>query len=63
MSEVIARKIKEARDKLRLTQSDAAKEWGIPLSTLIKWETDKRTPKGFALKALEEKLDAILASK
>ena len=49
-----------ARAKLGLSQSEAAAEWGINTRTLQQWEQDQQTPKGFALTALMEKLDAIL---
>lgn len=61
MSEELATKLKAARERLGLSQSQAAKAWGISLAALQKWEQDQRTPKGFALTALMEKLDAILA--
>lgn len=62
MSEELATKLKAARAKLGLSQSQASKAWEIQLRTLQKWEIDAATPRGFALKALTEKLDAILAS-
>ena len=61
MSEELRRKLKAAREKLGLSQSQAAKEWGIPLQTLVGWENDRHTPRGLALTAINEKLDAILA--
>lgn len=61
MSEELANKLKAARAKLGLSQSQAAKAWGIPVRTLQAWEIDQQTPRGFALKALNEKLEAILA--
>lgn len=61
MSEELRLKLKAARERLGLSQSQAAKAWGIPKGTLIKWENDQSTPRGFALAALNEKLDAILA--
>ena len=63
MSEELQRKLKTAREKAGLSQSQASKAWGIPLKTLQHWEQNQATPRGFALRALEEKLDAILASK
>lgn len=63
MSEELANKLKAARTKLNFSQSQAAAAWGIPIRTLRAWEQNQRTPQGFALKALEEKLDAILAEK
>lgn len=62
MSEELRRKLKAAREKLALSQSQAAKEWGIPLRTLQNWEGDHQTPRGLALAALEKLLDAILSS-
>jgi len=62
MSKDLARKLKEARAHLKLSQSQAAKAWDIPLSTLQKWENDAATPRGFAFRALEAKLDEILRS-
>ncbi len=61
MSEELARKLKEARALLGLSQAQAAKAWQIPRQTLISWEHDRYTPRGFALAAINEKLDAILA--
>lgn len=63
MSEELATKLKAARERLNLSQSQASKAWGIPLKTLQSWEQDNSTPRGFALKVLEEKLDAILSEK
>lgn len=62
MSKDLAHKLKAARERLGLSQSQAALEWGIPLTTLKKWETDRRTPRGIALRLLTERLDAILAA-
>ena len=61
MSQEQARKLKDARSKLGLSQSKAAAAWGIPLKTLQAWEVDRNTPRGFALTALMAKLDAILS--
>lgn len=61
MSEELQRKLKAAREKLGLSQSQAAKEWGVPVRTLQRWEQNQSTPHGFALKVLTEKLDAILS--
>lgn len=63
MSEELANKLKAARTKLNLSQSQAAAAWGIPLKTLQAWEQDQRTPQGFALQVLTEKLDTILTEK
>lgn len=61
MSAEIATKLKQARAKLGLSQSQASKAWDVPLPTLKTWECNTRTPRGFTLAALNEKLDAILA--
>lgn len=61
MGKELASKLKRARDMLNLSQAEAAAEWQIPKSTLIKWENDQRTPRGFALAQLNQMLDAILA--
>lgn len=63
MSEELRRKLKAARAKLGLSQSQAAKAWGVPLNTLQKWERDGATPRGLALKMLLEKLDSIINKK
>ncbi len=60
MSEELRRKLKAARAKLGLSQAQAAKEWGVPHSTLIKWEQDQQTPQGLSLKLINEMLDKIL---
>lgn len=61
MSQELRNKLKEAREKTGLSQSQAAKAWGIPLRTLISWENNQRTPQGFALKSIMELLDGILS--
>ena len=54
-------KLKAAREKLGLSQSEFASQvLGISVRTLQSWEMDQRTPRGFALRALEEKLTKIL---
>jgi DNA-binding transcriptional regulator YiaG len=63
MSEELKGKLKAARAKLNLSQSQAAEAWGVPVRTLQGWERNQSTPRGFAFRALVEKLDAILASK
>ena len=61
MSEELRLKLKAAREKLGLTQKQAAEKWGVPLPTLINWENDKSTPSRLALVAITKKLDRILA--
>lgn len=60
MSEELKNKLKAARAKLGLTQKAFAEQIGAHPKALREWEQDRRTPRGFALRALEEKLDAIL---
>jgi DNA-binding transcriptional regulator YiaG len=60
MSEILARQLKAAREKLGLSQSQAAKEWGIPVRTLQNWEHNHQTPRGLALTAINSLLDGIL---
>lgn len=63
MSQELVRKLKAVREKLGLSQAKFALKLGIPVRTLIGWENDQRTPRGYGLKALTEKLNAILAKK
>lgn len=63
MSEELKNKLKAAREQLGLTQRQFAERLGVPYQTFVQWEQDQRTPRGFALRALEERLDAILAGK
>jgi len=53
----IADKIKLTREKLNLSQSQAAKAWGISVHTLQSWEQRQRAPRGLALRQLESILD------
>ena len=61
MSKELANKLKKAREKLELSQVQAAQTWGIPIHTLTKWEQDQSTPRGFALDQLNRMLDEILS--
>ena len=47
-------RLKAAREKLNLSQADAAEKWGISLRSLQSWEQGQREPRGLALRALEE---------
>jgi len=60
MSKDLQSKLNQARAKLKMTQEEFAKHISVSVRTLQKWEQDNRTPRGFALSALEEKLTAIL---
>jgi DNA-binding transcriptional regulator YiaG len=63
MSKDLADKLKAARKKLNLSQSKAAAAWGMPVRTLINWENDNQTPRGFTLTQLNAMLDQILRGK
>jgi len=54
----LAERIKEARNRLNLSQSQAAEEWGISKRTLQQWEQARREPHGL----YREKIESILAS-
>ena len=61
MSQELMHKLKAAREKLGLSQSQFASQvLDIPLGTLQGWELDRRTPRGYTLRKLEAKLDEIL---
>jgi DNA-binding transcriptional regulator YiaG len=49
----LAQRIRAARQKLNLSQSQAATAWGISKRTLQEWEQGRREPRGLALAALE----------
>jgi DNA-binding transcriptional regulator YiaG len=53
----IDQRIKDARKKLELSQSQAAKSWGFSINTLQAWENRKNQPRGL----YREKLVRILA--
>ena len=59
----LSTEIKEARAKLGLSQSQAAKVWEVPVQTLQKWEQGINKPRGLALKMLRSILDAATAAK
>ena len=61
MSKALQRKLKSVRKKFGLTQNQLAERIGVPASTLIHWEQDVATPRGLALKALTDALNAMLA--
>ena len=60
MSQELKNKLKAAREKLKMSQSQFARHLGMPVRTLQSWEIDASTPRGLALKMLEAKLDEIL---
>lgn len=59
----LSTEVKEARAALGLSQSEAAKAWGIPLPTLKAYEKQKRTPRGLAMTKLREILSVAMAAK
>ena len=59
----LATKIRQARTNLNLTAKQAAEQWGVNPLTLEDYEQGRRKPRGFALKALNDLLDTILADK
>lgn len=61
MSQELRNRLKAAREKLGMSQSQFARKLQMSVRTLQSWEMDRSAPRGFALKALEEKLDQILA--
>jgi len=54
----LAERIKEARNRLNFSQSQAAAEWGISKRTLQEWEQSRHDPRGL----YREKIEAILAA-
>ena len=54
----LAERIKEARNRLNLSQSKAASEWGISKRTLQQWEQRRCEPRGL----YREKIEAILSA-
>ena len=63
MSKELQRKLKAAREKLGVSQSQFANQIGIPVRTLQQWEQDQATPRGLALTTINKTLDKILAQK
>ena len=63
MSQELRNRLKAARAKRGLSQSKFAAQIGVPTRTLINWENDVQTPRGLALTAINQTLDAILAEK
>jgi len=49
----IADELKRTRAKLGLSQSQAARVWGLNVRTLQNWEQGSRSPKGLALAQLQ----------
>lgn len=49
--------IKAARKRLKLSQSGAAKAWGVPLRTLQNWEAGDRKPPDWVIRLIVEKIE------
>ena len=60
MSQELQRKLKAAREKLGLSQSQMAEKLGVPVRTLQRWEQNQSTPRGLALTSINKTLDRIL---
>jgi DNA-binding transcriptional regulator YiaG len=54
--ESFAKRLKAAREKLGISQAEAAKKWGFDLGTLQAWEQEYRNPAGL----YREKLEGVL---
>jgi DNA-binding transcriptional regulator YiaG len=59
MSENFPDRIKAARERLGLSQSQAARKWGFPKQTISAWETGVRTPTGLYGQKIERILKRI----
>jgi len=53
-AESFAGLIKSKRKRDGLSQSQAASKWKISICNIQNWEQGRRTPKGYALSALEK---------
>ena len=58
----LAQRIKAAREKLVLTQEQAAEKWSVNVRTLQDWELGRNEPRGFARAQLDKLLDGILGA-
>ena len=54
--------IRELRDATGMTQKDFAKMYGIPLSTLRKWEQGESSPAPYVLNLLAKTLPSVESS-
>jgi len=50
----LARKIRELRSKLGLTQEQFAAKVGVTFSTINRWESGRSTPSPLAMRRIEE---------
>jgi DNA-binding transcriptional regulator YiaG len=60
VKESFSEQIKEAREKLGLSQRAAAREWGFTQATLRAWESGDRKPAGLYKEKLERVLRRVL---
>jgi DNA-binding transcriptional regulator YiaG len=56
----LSRKLKFVRESLKLSQSQAAAEWGVTKRSIEAWEQGYRSPRGLALAQLNQILDKAL---
>lgn len=56
-------KIRELRDKVGLTQKAFAERYGIPLSTLRKWEQGEASPAPYVVRLIASDLSAEMKDK
>ena len=56
----LSERLQSVRSQLGLSQSQAAKAWGINFRTLQAWEQGKRNPSRLALERLEQILDQAI---
>lgn len=55
----IGKRLNEARTVAGLSQSEAAKKWGISVRSLQEWEQERCRPRGLYLKKLEAILQKV----
>jgi ribosome-binding protein aMBF1 (putative translation factor) len=59
-TENFAQRIKEARERLGLSQAALGRKWGLPKQTISAWENGTRTPSGLYRRELERMLKRSL---
>jgi len=58
----LGQRIRDARKKVRLTQTDVALRCDVSVATVSRWEGGQRTPKMDSLRALAKALGVTMAS-
>ena len=56
----LARKIKELRSKMGLTQEQFAAKIGVTFSTINRWESGKSKPSPLAIKQIQELMEGMV---